>query len=138
MKRHLPFVFAAGLAAATLVVAQEPVHPTSPTGKTTTSDKGSRETVEQTKTTTDAGTTETTTDRLFGKVESYEPGKSIKVTTPGKLESSRTVDLQGKNLTAHVTSSIKNGSWVTIIEKTDNNGHKTVTVTPAKSAARSQ
>ena len=35
-------------------------------------------------------------------------------------------------------AAVKNGEWVSIVQKTDNNGHKTVTVTPAKNAARSQ
>src|SRR5436190_20370773 len=107
MKKHFALVLSTGLMAATLV-AQEPLYPpgVSPVPKTNPT-KGSKETVEETKITTDSGTTKTSTDTLIGKVEAYEPGKWIRVSTPGKSEGSRAVDLQGKNLTAHVNSDVK-------------------------------
>jgi hypothetical protein len=139
MTKHLALVFSAGLMAAGIAIAQEPlyppaVNPTSP--KTPT--RGSRETIDQTKVTTDSGTTKTSTDTLIGKVEAYEPGKSITISTPGKTEGSRTIDLQGKDVTAHVNSGVKKDVWVSVVQKTDTNDHKTITVQPAKNASRAQ
>ena len=68
---------------------------------------------------------------MYGKVESYDPGKSIKVTVPGAVINSKTFDLSGSDITANVPSGIKEGDWVRVREKTDNKGHKTVTVSPS-------
>jgi hypothetical protein len=93
--------------------------------------KNSTEQKEQTKTTTDSGTSKTNSDTVYGKVESYDPGKSMKVTVPGAVMNSRTFDLSGNDITANVPSSIKVGDWVRVREKTDAKGHKTVTVSPS-------
>jgi hypothetical protein len=129
MTRLLVFVISTGLSAATLAAAQEPLYPPLPKTSPT---KGSHETLQQTKVMTDSGTKATSTDTLTGKVEAYEPGKSIKISTPGKIESDRTIELQGKDVTARVNSSIKKGSWVIVLTKTDENGHKTITLEPSK------
>ena len=118
MKHFLGYVFAAALVFGSTAFAQNP--------------KGSSETVQDTKTKTDSGTNKMSTDTVIGKVEAYEPGKSIKVSTPGSTEGSKTFDLSGSDLTAHVASSVKVGEWVAIKEKTDNNGHKTITVSKSK------
>ena len=97
--------------------------------------KGSTEKVQDTKIVTDSGTNKTSIDTLTGKVEDYQPAKSITVSTPGKTESTRTISLIGKDLTAHVDSSVKAGRWVRVTTKTDNNGHKTVTVERTGNAA---
>ncbi|HJZ97030.1 MAG TPA: hypothetical protein VKE70_11040 [Candidatus Solibacter sp.] len=107
-----------------------PVNP--PVTPRTSNTKGSTEKVQDTKVTTDAGTTKTSTDTLTGKVEEFQPSKSITVTTPGKVESTRTIDLTGKNLTAHVAAGVKAKDWVTVTTKTDRDGHKTITVERAK------
>src|SRR5947208_209508 len=86
--------------------------------------KKSTEQKEETKTTTGTGTTKTSSDTVYGKVESYDPGKSIKVTVPGTVMTSKTFDLSGSDITANVPSSIKVGDWVRVREKTDNKGHK--------------
>jgi hypothetical protein len=93
-----------------------------------TAAKQSKEVQQETKTMTPSGTAKTSTDTVYGKVESYEPGKSIKVTVPGKVASTKSFDLDSKNTTANVAPDVKPGEWVKVTEKTDNNGHKTITV----------
>jgi hypothetical protein len=88
----------------------------------------SKEVQQDTKTMTEHRTTKMSTDTVYGKVESYEPGKTIKVTVPGKVESTKSFDLSAKDTTFNVASDVKTGEWVSVREKTDNNGHKTVTV----------
>jgi hypothetical protein len=138
MKKHLALVFSTGLFVVQLGAAQEPIYPPGVTAPKPNPTKGSKETVDQKKTTTDSGTKKTSDDTLIGKVDAYESGKWIRVTTPGKSEGTRTFDLQGKDLTAHVNSGVKPGTWVSVTEKTDSNGHKTITVNPSKQASRSQ
>jgi len=99
-----------------------------------TAAKHSKEIQQDTKTTTSSKTTKTSADTVYGKVESYEPGKSIKVTVPGKIVSTKSFDLDDKDTTVHVAPDVKTGGWVSVVERTANNGHKTVTVKP--SAAR--
>src|SRR5262245_34143266 len=96
-----------------------------------TAAKQSNEVRQETKTTTANHTAKTSTDKVHGKVESYEPGKSIKVTVPGKIVQTKSFDLDAKDTTANVASNVKPGQWVSVVEKTDNNGHKTITVTPS-------
>ena len=96
-----------------------------------TAAKQSKEVQQETKTTTANKTAKTSTDTVYGKVESYEPGKSIKVTVPGKITSTKSFDLDDKNTTVNVAPTVKTGGWVGVVEKTDNNGHKTVTVKPS-------
>ena len=83
------------------------------------------------RTTTANKTAKTSTDTVYGKVESYEPGKSIKVTLPGKVISTKSFDLDDKNTTVNVAPTVKTGEWVSVVEKTDSNGHKTITVKPS-------
>ncbi len=103
-----------------------------------TSAKQSKEVQQDTKTMTADRTAKVSTDTVYGKVESYEPGKSIKVTVPGKIASTKSFDLDAKDETVHVASNVKTGEWVSVVEKTDPNGHKTVTVRPSseKQASR--
>jgi hypothetical protein len=96
-----------------------------------TAAKQSKEVHQETKTTTTNKTAKTSTDTVYGRVENYEPGKSIKVTVPGKVVSTKSFDLDAKDTTANVASNVKTGEWVRVVEKTDNNGHKTITVTPS-------
>ena len=93
-----------------------------------TAAKQSKEVQQDTKTTTSSKTMKTSTDRVYGKVESYEPGKSIKVTVPGKIVSTKSFDLNDKDTTVNVAPALKTGDWVSVTERTGNNGHKTVTV----------
>ncbi len=137
MKKYLGFVFAGALALATGAYGANQAQNTN-TNQHNKATSGSTEKVQDTKTTTDSGTKKLSTDTLMGKVEEYQARKWIKVSTPGKTEGSRTVDLSGNNLTANVPSDIKVGDWVSVSEKTDNNGHKTVTVERSKHAARSR
>lgn len=135
MTKILVLTISIGLIGAISAAAQEPLYPPVPKTNPT---KGSKETLEQTKVTTDSGTKTTSTDTLIGKVEAYEPSKSIRISTPGKIEGDRTVDLQGKDVTAHVNSSVKTGAWVSVLTKTDDTGHKTITVEPSKHTAGTQ
>ena len=89
-------------------------------------------------TTTDRGTTKTSADTVYGKVEEYTPGKSIKITTPGKTEGTKTYDLADKDMVHHVASNVKVGEWVAVTEKTDNHGKKMMTIARSKHAARQQ
>jgi hypothetical protein len=130
--KYFNLALSTGLLAVGLASAQVAPAPASTNPPT----KGSRETVQETKTTTDSGTTKTSTDTVFGKVEDFVAGKSIKVSTPGTVMTSRSFDLQGKDITSHVSSTIRKGAWVNVVEKTDNNGHKMVNVTPSTHAAK--
>ena len=96
-----------------------------------TASKQSKEVQQDTKTTTHSKTTKTSTDMVYGKVESYEPGKSIKVTVPGKIVSTKSFDLDDKDTTVDVAPNVNTGGWVSVVERTANNGHKTVTVKPS-------
>jgi hypothetical protein len=91
----------------------------------------SKEVHQETKTTTANKTAKTATDTVYGKVEAYEPGKSIKVTVPGKIISTKSFELDNKDATVNVAPNVKTGEWVSVLEKTDANGHKTVTVKPS-------
>ena len=97
----------------------------------------SKEVTQDTKTKTSAGTNKVSTDTVYGKVESYEPGKSITVSVPGTVSTTKSFDLNAKDEAVNVASNVKVGEWVSVREKTDNNGHKTVTVMlSSKKAAR--
>ena len=96
-----------------------------------TASKQSKEVQQDTKTMTANKTAKTSTDTVVGKVESYEAGKSIKVTVPGKIVSTKSFDLDSKDATVNVAPNLKVGEWVSVVEKTDANGHKTVTVKPS-------
>ena len=71
-------------------------------------------------------------------MEEYEPGKSIKISTSGKTEDAKTYDLTATDLKAHLASNLKVGDWVSVKEKTDNNGKKMLTIARSKHAAREQ
>jgi len=91
----------------------------------------SKEVQQDTKTTTADRTAKTTSDTVYGKIESYDIGKSIKVTVPGKIINTKSFDLDDKNTTVDAASNLKVGEWVSVVEKTDSNGHKTVTIKPS-------
>jgi hypothetical protein len=103
-----------------------------------TAAQSSKETQQDTKTTTGNKTMKTSSDVVRGKVESYEPGKSIKVTVPGKISSTKSFDLNSKDETVNVASNLKVGDWVSVREKTANNGHKTLTVSHYKHATKTK
>jgi len=90
--------------------------------------KQSKEVQQETKTSTAKGTAKVTTDTVNGKIETFEAGKSIKVTVPGKIVSTKSWSLDDKDWTYHVPSTLKPGDWVTVSEKTDSNGHKSLTI----------
>jgi hypothetical protein len=100
--------------------------------------KQSQEVKQDTKSTTSNGSAKTSTDTVYGRVEAYEANKSLNVTVPGAVTSTKTFDLDGKDVTAKVPANIKVGDWVKVTEKTDNNSHKTITVqhSSEKSASR--
>src|SRR5512141_1984461 len=79
--------------------------------------KQSKEVQQETKTTTTNTTAKTSTDTVIGKVESYEAGKSIKVTVPGKIISTKSFDLDSKGQTVNVAPNVKVGGWVSVVEK---------------------
>jgi Ni/Co efflux regulator RcnB len=133
MKSYLGAILAGTLALGTAAYAQSDATSKARKNK----DYGSHEQVQDTKKVTDQGTTKSKSDNMFGKVTAYEMGKSLKITTPGKSEGTRTIDLNGRNLTANIGSDVKVGEWVSVTEYTDNNGHKTVTVKKSNEAARS-
>src|SRR5215467_11262566 len=93
-----------------------------------TAAKQSKEVQQETKTSTAKGTAKVTTDTVNGRIESFEAGKSIKVTVPGKIVSTKSWSLDNKDWTYQVPSDLKTGDWVTVSEKTDSNGYKTLTV----------
>src|SRR6185295_10232548 len=77
----------------------------------------------QTSTTTSTGTVKAKTETVIGEVKSFEPGKSIEVSVPGKIIKNRTFDLDDKDTVAKVDPVIAVGSRVKVTMKTDNNGH---------------
>jgi len=120
MKAFTTYIFAAALiCGGTLVGAAQ---------DKSTASKQSKEVQQETKTSTAKGTVKRTADTVNGKIESYDAGKSLKVTVPGKLVSTKSWDLDNKDWTYHVPPSLKVGDWVTVTEKADDNGHKTLTV----------
>ena len=96
---------------------------------------GSYESKSTNTTTTDGSTTRTTSDTMYGKIEAYTPGKSIKITTPGKTEGTKTFDLDTKDVSYHVPGNLKVGDWVAVTEKTDNHGKKVTTISHSKHPA---
>jgi hypothetical protein len=88
----------------------------------------SKEVTQDTKTTTTSGTSKVSTDTVYGKVEKYDTGKSISVSVPGTIVSTKSFDLDSKDETVNVPPNLKVGDWVRVQEKTDNNGHKNLMV----------
>ena len=119
----------AGIAGAQARNANDPnPNYTRDTNVRNTNNNASKEVTQDTKTITNSGTTTNSTDTVYGKVESYEPNKSIKVSAPGKVVTSKSFDLNAKNETVNVAPGVKNGDWVSVRQRTDNKGHKTITV----------
>jgi hypothetical protein len=87
------------------------------------------EKTQATKKTTNTATTKTKTHSATGTVKEYNQGKSIVVTSANNKDV--TFDLVGQNLTANVAPEVAVGNKVRVVEKTDNNGNKTVTVVPS-------
>jgi hypothetical protein len=131
MKRILATMFAVTLMAGMSMVAS--AQTTNQKDKTS----GSYESKSTNTTTTDANTTKTTKDTFYGKVEEYQPGKTLKISTPGKSEGTKSFALDTKGETYHL-GSVKVGDWVSVTEKADNHGNKVMTVTHSKHAARTQ
>ena len=120
MKLHLRW-FCAGIlimGGATLVSAQDKAD----------ASKQSKQTTETNKVQTDSGTAKENNDLVYGKVEKYEPGKSINVTVPGTIIKTKTFDLDDKNTRYNVPSDIRVGDWVSVLEKDGPNGSKSVTI----------
>src|SRR5215469_3994031 len=90
-----------------------------------TDSNNSKEVNQQQTTETNNGTVKTTSDTYYGKVEAYEPGKTLKVSVPGKVVSTKSFDLSDNSQTVDVASNVKVGDWVRVQEKKDNNGHTT-------------
>src|SRR5262249_22080994 len=103
-----------------------------------TASKQSQEVQQETKTSTAKGTAKVTTETVNGKIESFESGKSIKVTVPGTVVSTKSWSLDDKDWTYHVPRNLKTGNWVKVSEKTDTNGHKTLTVQHSSSRSHVQ
>jgi hypothetical protein len=95
----------------------------------------SKEVTQDTKVMTNSGTTTTSTDTVYGRVEGYDLNKSIKVSAPGKVSSSKSFDLTKNDETKNIASGIKVGDWVKVQQTTDNNGHKTLTIEPSSERA---
>ena len=81
---------------------------------------------------TNNGTTKTNTNVYYGKVESYEPGKTLKVSVPGNTENTKSFDLDEHDQTVDISSNVKVGDWVRVEQKKDNNGHTTLRVKESK------
>lgn len=113
---------------ATLVAAQD----------RSTASKESQEVQQETKTSTAKGTTKVTTDTINGKVEGFEFGKSIKVTVPGSVVTTKSWSLDDKDWTYHVPRNLKPGDWVTVSERTDASGHKSLMVQHSSEKSHAQ
>lgn len=81
---------------------------------------------------TNNGTVKENSQVYYGKVESYEPGKTLKVSVPGKVENTKSFDLDEHDQTVDISSNVKVGDWVRVDQKKDNNGHTTLTVKESK------
>jgi hypothetical protein len=103
-----------------------------------TAAQNSREEKDNSQSVTNGGTAKVATDTVYGKVEAFEPGKSIKVSVPGMIITTKSFDLSGSKPTANVASGVKVGDWVRVQEKSDNNGNKTVTVAHSTEKRASQ
>ena len=81
---------------------------------------------------TNNGTVKENSQVYYGKVESYEPGKTLKVSVPGNVENTKSFDLDQHDQTVDISSNVKVGDWVRVDQKKDNNGHTTLTVKESK------
>jgi len=100
-----------------------------------TAAKSSSETQQTTKTITGSKTVKTTSDVVTGRVQKFEARKSMSVTVPGAVSSTKSFNLSTKDETYKMPPSLKVGDWVTVRETTDNKGHKTMTVTRSRHTA---
>jgi len=96
--------------------------------QSTNPSNSSKEVTQDTKTITNSGSTTTSTDTVYGKIEAYNQNRSIKVSVPGKVVTSKSFDLNAKNETVNVAPNLKVGDWVSIQQMTGNDGHKTLTI----------
>ncbi len=94
----------------------------------------STESTSTTKTKDASGTTKMKTHMATGTVKDFDSGKKITVTTANKKD--RSFDLDDKDTTYDVDSSVAVGQKVRVSEKTDGSGHKTVTVKPYTGSMR--
>lgn len=94
----------------------------------TTSGSTATESKSTTKTKSPSGTTKTKTHSATGTVKEFESGKKLVVTTANKKD--RSWDLDDKNTAYDVDSTIAVGSKVSVLEKTDADGKKSVAVSP--------
>jgi hypothetical protein len=78
--------------------------------------------------TTDAGKTTAKTQTYLGTVKEFESGKSIKVLLGKKT---RSFSLDSKTVATTVDPAVAVGSKVKVVQTTDANGNKTLTVNPA-------
>jgi hypothetical protein len=90
-------------------------------------DKVMDSTVQKTVTTPDGKATSKTQSYL-GTVKEFEAGKSIKVQLGKKT---RSFSLDSKSVITTVDPAIAVGSKVKVVQTTDTNGNKTLTVNPA-------
>jgi hypothetical protein len=89
-------------------------------------DKPVEKTVEKT-TTSASGTTKSKDHSVVGTVKSYEAGKKIKVLVGKKTHS---FTLNSKSVGTTVDPSVAVGSKVKVVQSTDANGIKTLTINP--------
>jgi hypothetical protein len=78
----------------------------------------------------------TKSEVVSGRVEDYRPGRSIRVTVPGRVIKTKSFTLNSRGETVRMASSIRKGDWVTVREMTNANGHRTVTISRARHIAR--
>src|ERR1700688_1380583 len=102
-----------------------------------TASKEGKEPTATNKVQTNSGTAKENNDLVYGKVEKYEPGKSINVMVPGTIIKTKTFDLDDKNTMYNVPSNIKVGDWVSVLEKEGPNGKKSVTIKHSAKKANS-
>jgi hypothetical protein len=86
------------------------------------------ESTTQKKVKTDSGTKKSTSHTVIGTVTELEAGKSLKVKTAAKKTRSFTLD--DNHVTTTVDPSVAVGNKVKVIEKTDAEGTKSLTVEP--------
>jgi hypothetical protein len=104
-------------------------------GSAQTPRQDSRQSTQITKeqsTETNNGTAKTKSEVYYGKVESYEAGKTLKVSVPGKIQNTKSFDLDERDQTVDIASNVKVGDWVRVEQRKDNSGHTTLTVKESK------
>jgi len=100
------------------------------------SDKGTAQTRTEASQKNEKNEVKKSAEIAYGKVESYDPGKSISISEPpGQAEGKRSFDLAATDVTAKVPANVKVGDWVRVRETTNSEGHKTITVSPSSEKA---